>query len=115
MARLALIIVQAMIHVTIHLRDEDSALRLAARMREEELLTRMHITSAGSTVVAQGAAPASGAHYELHGLTKALLFYDVERKAAECENASLLHVESTPIHALDPLTQAAVLAETRKV
>jgi hypothetical protein len=104
-----------MTQVTIHPRDLASALPLAGHLNQLRLLTRSHLNGAGNCVRCEGGPTVLGVNHGSPGLTKVLLFCDVEREVAANTAEALFLVKSATYHALDPLTHAAALNGTRSV
>lgn len=104
-----------MIHVTIQTRTTETAERLARHLMERGLLLHPTLDTDHEELTLLHGALRRDRQLLLQGMTKALLYREVEREAADLLKDDLVRIHATPITHMDPEAQRTLLEQTIKI
>lgn len=104
-----------MIHITIQTRTNEAAEKLAAVLMERQLLLFPTMDTDHEELLWQSGKLVRTSQLLLQGMTKALLYRDVEQAAVELLGSDLVRMHATPITHMDPEAQRQLLEQTAKV
>lgn len=103
-----------MIHLTIQTRTVEAAERLAAHLMERHLLLHPTMDMDHEELTwAEGRLARTSQHL-LQGMTKALLYREIEQAAMALLGHDLVRMHGTPITHMDPEAQKRLLEQTAK-
>ena len=104
-----------MIHVTIQTRTMASAELLAAYLMEKHLLLFPTFDTDHEELLWENGTLQRKSQILLQGMTKGLLYREVERVAYELLGHDLVRLHAVPITHIDPHAQQSLLEQTAKV
>lgn len=104
-----------MIHITIQTRTVEAAERLALHLMERGLLLFPTLDTDHEELTLAEGRLRRDRQLLLQGMTKALLYREVEREAMDLLKHDLVRVHATPITHMDPEAQRTLLEQTIKV
>jgi hypothetical protein len=104
-----------MIHITIQTRTTESAERLALHLMKHGLLLYPTLDTDHEELTLMDGVLRRDKQLLLQGMTKALLYRDVEREAMEQLKEQLVRIHATPITHMDAEAQRTLLEQTVKV
>ncbi len=104
-----------MIHVTIQTRTVGAAERLAEHLMKSGLLLFPTLDTDHEELTLRDGALARDRQLLLQGMTKALLYRDVEREAYGLLGEELVRIHATPVTHIDAVAQRTLLEQTKKV
>lgn len=104
-----------MIHLTIQTRTVAAAEKLAAHLMEKQLLLFPTMDTDHEELRWTNGKLARTSQLLLQGMTKALLYRDVERAAFELLGDDLVRMYAVPVTNIDPHAQRGLLDQTAKV
>ena len=104
-----------MIHVTFQTRTVSAAERLAAHLMEKHLLLFPTLDTDHEELQWTDGVLTRTAQLLLQGMTKALLYRELEREARNLLGNDLVRMHATPVTNLDPEAQRQLLEQTAKV
>ena len=104
-----------MIHVTIQTRTIHAAETLAALLMEKHLLLFPTIDTDHEELKWERGKLHRESQLLLQGMTKALLYREIEKRAMELLGADLVRMHATPVTNMDPEAQRQLLEQTAKV
>lgn len=104
-----------MIHVTLQTRTIAAAERLAGHLMEKHLLLFPTIDTDHEELKWENGKLFRESQLLLQGMTKALLYRDVEKEAYQSLGNDLVRIHAVPVTHLDPHAQKMLLEQTAKV
>ncbi len=104
-----------MIHVTFQTRTVEAAERLAAQLMERHLLLFPTMDTDHEELIWADGKLIRTSQLLLQGMSKALLYRELERVAMELLGTDLVRMHATPITNMDPEAQRLLLEQTAKV
>ncbi len=104
-----------MIHITLQTRTIGAAEKLAAHLMEQHLLLFPTIDTDHEELKWENGQLYRESQLLLQGMTKGLLYRDVERAAYELLGSDLVRIHAVPVTHLDPHAQKTLLEQTAKV
>jgi uncharacterized protein involved in tolerance to divalent cations len=104
-----------MIHVTIQTRTEAAAEKLAAHLMEKQLLLFPTMDTDHEELLWQEGQLTRTRQLLLQGLSKALLYRNIEHEAMHLLGHDLVRMHATPVTNMDPVAQRLLLEQTAKV
>ncbi|MFN3875650.1 MAG: hypothetical protein ACK4L7_07040 [Flavobacteriales bacterium] len=104
-----------MIHVTIQTRSLAAAERLAEHLMKRGLLLFPTLDTDHEELTLRDGSLVRDRQLLLQGMTKALLYRDVERESYELLKDQVVRIHATPITHMDPEAQRTLLEQTMKV
>jgi len=104
-----------MIHVTLQARTIVAVEKLAAHLMEKHLLLFPTIDTDHEELKWAGEQLTRTSQLLLQGMTKALLYREVEKAAQELLGDELVRIHAVPVTHLDPHAQKMLLEQTAKV
>lgn len=104
-----------MIHVTIQTRTISAAEKLAAHLMEKHLLLFPTIDTDHEELKWEQGKLYRESQLLLQGMTKGLLYREVEKAAYELLGEDLVRIHAVPVTHLDPHAQKTLLEQTAKV
>jgi uncharacterized protein involved in tolerance to divalent cations len=104
-----------MIHVTIQTRTEAAAEKLAAHLMEKQLLLFPTMDTDHQELLWQEGQLIRTSQLLLQGLSKALLYRNIENEAMALLGDDLVRMHATPVTNMDPHAQRLLLEQTAKV
>ena len=103
------------IHVTFQTRSIEAAEKLAAHLMEKHLLLFPTIDTDHEELVWANGLLERTSQLLLQGMSKALLYRDLEREAYDLLGEDLVRMHAVPVTNMDPHAQKALLEQTAKV
>ena len=104
-----------MIHVTFQTRTVDAAEKLAAHLMEKQLLLFPTLDTDHEELLWADGVLTRTSQLLLQGMSKALLYRELEREAVNLLGHALVRMHATPITNMDPEAQRLLLDQTAKV
>ncbi|MBL7981290.1 MAG: hypothetical protein JNL52_05710 [Flavobacteriales bacterium] len=104
-----------MIHVTFQTRTVEAAERLAAQLMERHLLLFPTMDTDHEELIWADGKLTRTSQLLLQGMSKALLYRELERVAMDLLGTDLVRMHATPITNMDPEAQRQLLEQTAKV
>ena len=104
-----------MIHVTIQTRSVSAAEKLAAHLMEKHLLLFPTLDTDHEELQWMDGKLTRTSQLLLQGLTKSLLYRDIEREAMHLLGDDLVRMHATTVTNMDPHAQRQLLDQTAKV
>jgi hypothetical protein len=104
-----------MIHVTFQTRTVAAAEQLAAHLMENHLLLFPTLDTDHEELLWQDGKLIRTSQLLLQGMSKALLYRELERVATELLGSDLVRMHATPVTNMDPEAQRQLLEQTAKV
>lgn len=104
-----------MIHLTVQTRTEEAAEKLAAHLMEKHLLLFPTMDTDHQELTWVDGRLRRTSQLLLQGMTKALLYREVERTSMELLGDDLVRMHAVPVTNMDPHTQRSLLDQTAKV
>lgn len=104
-----------MIHVTFQTRTIEAAEKLAAHLMEKHLLLFPTIDTDHEELAWANGLLERTSQLLLQGMSKALLYRDLEREAYDLLGEDLVRMHAVPITNMDPDAQKVLLEQTAKV
>lgn len=104
-----------MIHVTFQTRTVDAAEKLAAHLMEKQLLLFPTLDTDHEELLWADGMLTRTSQLLLQGMSKALLYREMEREAVNLLGHELVRMHATPITNMDPEAQRLLLDQTAKV
>lgn len=104
-----------MIHVTLQTRTVSAAEKLAAHLMEKHLLLFPTIDTDHEELKWEHGQLYRESQLLLQGMTKGLLYREVEKAAYELLGEDLVRIHAVPVTHLDPHAQKTLLEQTAKV
>jgi hypothetical protein len=104
-----------MIHITIQTRTVGAAEKLAAHLMEKHLLLFPTMDTDHDELLWSAGQLTRTSQLLLQGMTKALLYRDVEKAAKELLGDDLVRMHAVPVTNMDPHAQRSLLDQTAKV
>lgn len=104
-----------MIHLTIQTRTVEAAEKLAAHLMEQRLLLFPTLDTDHEELLWEAAKLTRTKQLLLQGMTKALLYREVEKAAFDLLGSDLVRIHAVPVTNMDPHAQKALLEQTAKV
>ncbi len=104
-----------MIHVTIQTRTIAAAEKLAAHLMEHRLLLFPTLDTDHEELLWSDGHFTRESQLLLQGMTKALLYKDIEAAAYELLGTDVVRIHAVPITHMDPVAQRTMLDQTAKV
>lgn len=104
-----------MIHVTFQTRTVDAAEKLAAHLMEKQLLLFPTLDTDHEELLWADGVLTRTSQLLLQGMSKALLYREMEREAVNLLGHELVRMHATPITNMDPEAQRLLLDQTAKV
>ena len=104
-----------MIHVTFQTRTVDAAEKLAAHLMEKQLLLFPTLDTDHEELLWADGVLTRTSQLLLQGMSKALLYRELEREAVNLLGHELVRMHATPITNMDPEAQRLLLDQTAKV
>lgn len=104
-----------MIHITIQTRTVAAAEKLAAHLMERHLLLFLTMDTDHEELLWTNGQLTRTSQLLLQGMTKALLYRDLEKAAMELLGDDLVRMHAVPVTHLDPHAQKMLLEQTAKV
>lgn len=104
-----------MIHVTFQTRTVAAAEKLAAHLMEKRLLLFPTMDTDHDELIWSDGKLTRTSQLLLQGMTKALLYRELERTAAALLGNDLVRMHAVPVTNLDPEAQRQLLEQTAKV
>lgn len=104
-----------MIHVTFQTRTTAAAEKLAGHLMEKHLLLFPTIDTDHEELKWDGGKLLRDSQLLLQGMTKALLYREVEKAAYDLLGSDLVRIHAVPVTHLDPYAQKMLLEQTAKV
>lgn len=105
----------SMIHVTLQTRTIAAAEKLAGHLMEQQLLLFPTIDTDHEELKWEGGKLLRDSQVLLQGMTKALLYREVETEAYELLGTDLVRIHAVPVTHMDPHAQKSLLEQTIKV
>lgn len=103
-----------MIHLTIQTRTVEAAERLAAHLMERHLLLHPTMDTDHEELTWADGRLTRTSQLLLQGMTKALLYREIEQTAMDLLGGDLVRMHGTPITHMDPEAQKRLLEQTAK-
>jgi len=104
-----------MIHITIQTRTVETAERLARHLMERHLLMFPTLDTDHEELRWADGHFTRESQLLLQGMTKALLYKDIEAAAYELLGTDVVRIHAVPITHMDPVAQRTMLDQTAKV
>jgi uncharacterized protein involved in tolerance to divalent cations len=104
-----------MIHVTIQTRSVEAAEKLAAHLMEKHLLLFPTLDTDHEELLWNEGSLTRTSQLLLQGMTKGLLYREVESAAMALLGSDLVRIHAVPITHMDPHAQRTLLEQTLKV
>lgn len=104
-----------MIHLTIQTRTMDAAEKLAAHLMEKHLLLFPTMDTDHEELRWTDGRVQRTSQLLLQGMTKALLYREVEKAAFDLLGDDLVRMHAVPVTNMDPHAQRSLLDQTSKV
>ena len=104
-----------MIHITIQTRTIAAAEKLAAHLMEKRLLLFPTLDTDHEELLWSDGKLLRESQFLLQGMTKGLLYSELEKAAIALLGNDLVRMHAVPITGMDPQTQCALLEQTVKV
>jgi len=104
-----------MIHITFHTRTVAAAEKLAAQLMEKHLLLFPTLDTDHEELQWADGRLTRTSQLLLQGMSKALLYRDLERTAMDLLGSDLVRMHATPVTNMDPEAQRQLLEQTAKV
>ena len=104
-----------MIHITIQTRTVEAAEKLAAHLMEKHLLLFPTMDSDHEELIWADGKLTRTSQLLLQGMTKALLYREVEKAAMDLLGEELVRMHAVPITHMDPHEQRTLVDQTAKV
>lgn len=104
-----------MIHVTFQTRTVDAAEKLAAHLMEKQLLLFPTLDTDHEELLWADGVLTRTSQLLLQGMSKALLYREMEREAVNLLGHELVRMHATPVTNMDPEAQRLLLDQTAKV
>jgi hypothetical protein len=104
-----------MIHITLQTRNIGAAEKLAGHLMEMQLLLFPTIDTDHEELKWEKGQLYRKSQYLLQGMTKGLLYREVERAAYELLGNDLVRVHAVPVTNMDPHAQKTLLEQIAKV
>lgn len=104
-----------MIHVTLQTRSVAAAEKLAAHLMEKHLLLFPTLDTDHEELQWTGGKLVRTSQLLLQGMSKALLYRDLEREAMDLLGSDLVRMHAVPVTGMDPVAQHSLLEQTAKV
>ncbi len=104
-----------MIHVTFQTRTIEAAEKLAGHLMEQHLLLFPTIDTDHEELTWANGALERTSQLLLQGMSKALLYRDLEREAYALLGDDLVRMHAVPVVNMDPHAQQVLLEQTAKV
>ncbi len=104
-----------MIHVTFQTRTVAAAEKLAAQLMEKHLLLFPTMDTDHEELLWTNGQLTRTSQLLLQGMSKALLYRDLERTAMDLLGSDLVRMHATPVTNMDPEAQRLLLEQTAKV
>jgi hypothetical protein len=104
-----------MIHVTFQTRTVEAAERLAAQLMERHLLLFPTMDTDHEELIWANGTLTRTSQLLLQGMSKALLYRELEHVAMELLGTDLVRMHATPITNMDPEAQRLLLEQTAKI
>jgi hypothetical protein len=104
-----------MIHVTFQTRTVDAAEKLAAHLMEKQLLLFPTLDTDHEELLWADGVLTRTSQLLLQGMSKALLYRELEREAVNLLGHELVRMHATPVTNMDPEAQRLLLDQTAKV
>lgn len=104
-----------MIHVTLQTRTIDDAVRLAGHLMERHLLLFPTIDTDHEELKWENGVLLREGQLLLQGMTKALLYRELEKASFELLGNDLVRMHAVPVTHLDAYAQRMLLEQTAKV
>ncbi len=104
-----------MIHVTFQTRTVDAAEKLAAHLMEKQLLLFPTLDTDHEELLWADGMLTRTSQLLLQGMSKALLYRELEREAVNLLGHELVRMHATPVTNMDPEAQRLLLDQTAKV
>ena len=108
-------ILNTMIHITIQTRTIAAAEKLAAHLMEKRLLLFPTLDTDHEELLWSDGKLLRESQFLLQGMTKGLLYSELEKAAIALLGNYLVRLHAVPITGMDPQTQRALLEQTVKV
>ena len=108
-------ILNTMIHITIQTRTIAAAEKLAAHLMEKRLLLFPTLDTDHEELLWSDGKLLRESQFLLQGMTKGLLYSELEKAATALLDNDLVRLHAVPITGMDPQTQRALLEQTVKV
>ncbi|HQV50819.1 MAG: hypothetical protein IPI00_13340 [Flavobacteriales bacterium] len=104
-----------MIHITFQTRTEEAAEKLAGHLMEKHLLLFPTIDTDHEELTWAGGAIERNRQLLLQGMSKALLYRELESEAYALLGEDLVRMHAVPVVSMDPHAQQVLLEQTAKV
>ena len=104
-----------MIHVTIQTRTVEAAEMLAIHLMEKHLLLFPTMDTDHEELILHQGRLQRTSQLLLQGMTKALLYREVEKRAFELLGSDLVRMHAVPVTNMDPHAQKELLDQMTKV
>lgn len=104
-----------MIHVTFQTRTVAAAEKLAAQLMEKHLLLFPTMDTDHEELLWANGQLTRTSQLLLQGMSKALLYRELERTAMDLLGSDLVRMYATPVTNMDPEAQRLLLEQTAKV
>ena len=104
-----------MIHITIQTRTVEAAEKLAHHLMDKHLLLFPTMDTDHEELVVRDGRLERTSQLLLQGMTKALLYREVEKVALELLGYDLVRMHAVPVTNMDPHAQRSLLDQTAKV
>ncbi len=104
-----------MIHVTFQTRTVAAAEKLAAQLMEKHLLLFPTMDTDHEELLWTNGRLTRTSQLLLQGMSKALLYRELERTAMDLLGSDLVRMHATPVTNMDPEAQRLLLEQTAKV
>jgi len=104
-----------MIHITFHTRTVAAAEKRAAQLMEKHLLLFPTLDTDHEELQWADGRLTRTSQLLLQGMSKALLYRDLERTAMDLLGSDLVRMHATPVTNMDPEAQRQLLEQTAKV
>lgn len=104
-----------MIHITLQTRTIEAAEKLAGHLMEQQLLLFPTIDTDHEELKWEGGKLLRESQLLLQGMTKGLLYREVEKEAYALLSTDLVRIHAVPVTHLDPHAQKTLLEQTLKV
>lgn len=104
-----------MIHITIQTRTVEAAEKLAVHLMERHLLLFPTMDTDHEELIVRDGRLQRTSQLLLQGVTKALLYREVEKAAYDLLDADMVRMYAVPVTNMDPHAQRTLLDQTTKV
>ena len=104
-----------MIHITFQTRTVAAAEKLAAQLMEKHLLLFPTMDTDHEELLWANGQLTRTSQLLLQGMSKALLYRELERTAMDLLGSDLVRMHATPVTNMDPEAQRQLLEQTAKV